>query len=293
MDWESEIISVYLKISNHFEESLQYFCSRFSNNNSPDLSDEEIVTLYICGILEGKRTVKSIYNHAKRYWSDLFPSLSGYSAFNKRINKLESVFIALVELYQKELPHCIYDIKNFRLIDSIPIVLAKNSRRFSACVAPDIADASGYCAAKRMYYYGVKLHIMGSYTKGSMPIPEYIGLTNAGMNDGKAFEQIKDQVKEYTNFGDKAYPKSQQDNIYTPVKKAKGEKYLDAAEQLYSTAVSSIRQPIESLNNWIEEKTGIEIASKVRSTKGLLVHVFGRLDASFEILTRKLCVFNR
>ncbi|ASG68363.1 hypothetical protein fh0823_13650 [Francisella halioticida] len=81
-------------------------------------------------------------------------------------------------------------------------------------------------------------------------------------------------------------------NIYTPVKKAKGEKYLDTADKPYSTTVSSIHKPIEALNNWIEEETGIEIASKVRSTKGLIVHVFGRLAASFRILTRKLVGFN-
>ena len=218
MDWESEIICVYLKISNYFEESLQYLCTRFSNNNKPELTDEEIVTLYICGILEGNRTIKDIYNHAKRYWSNLFPSLAGYAAFNKRINKLESVFVALIELYQKELPSDLYDAKNYRLIDSMPIVLAKNGRRFNACVASDIADASGYCAAKKMYYYGAKLHIMGSYTIGTMPIPEYIGLTHAGMNDGKAFEQIKDDytVKEYTKFADKAYPKSKQGKRMKP-----------------------------------------------------------------------------
>jgi hypothetical protein len=39
-------------------------------------------------------------------------------------------------------------------------------------------------------------------------------------------------------------------------------------------------QPVESIFNWIEEKTGIEIASKVRSYQGLLVHVFGRLAAA-------------
>jgi hypothetical protein len=36
----------------------------------------------------------------------------------------------------------------------------------------------------------------------------------------------------------------------------------------------------ESLFNWIEEKTGIQCASKVRSREGLLVHVFGRLTAA-------------
>ena len=99
-----------------------------------------------------------------------------------------------------------------------------------------------------------------------MPSPESIGLTHAGMNDGKAYELLchDPKVKQYTKFGDKAYPASQETNTYTPIKKEKGQAYLDAADQLYSTAISKIRQPVESMNNWIQEKTGIEIASKVR-----------------------------
>lgn len=41
--------------------------------------------------------------------------------------------------------------------------------------------------------------------------------------------------------------------------------------------VRKIRQPIESLFNWIIEKTGIQKASKVRSTDALLIHCWGKL----------------
>ena len=71
----------------------------------------------------------------------------------------------------------------------------------------------------------------------------------------------------------------------TPVKKAKGQAHLDAADQGLSTAVSRVRQPIESLFHWIEEKTGIQCASKVRSYRGLLVPVFGRLAAAMWLLS--------
>ena len=63
------------------------------------------------------------------------------------------------------------------------------------------------------------------------------------------------------------------------MKKKPGQKYLQADEQWLSTAVSRVRQPIETLFGWIEEKTGIECAGKVRSYQGLLVHVFGRFAA--------------
>ena len=68
------------------------------------------------------------------------------------------------------------------------------------------------------------------------------------------------------------------------MKKQKGQKYLEPQDQWLSTAVSRIRQPIETLFGWIEEKTGIACASlpagKVRSYNGLMVHVFGKLAAA-------------
>ncbi len=69
--------------------------------------------------------------------------------------------------------------------------------------------------------------------------------------------------------------------VYTPIKKCKGQTRLDYSDKLYLTAVSRIRQPIEALFAWIERKSGIESAGKVRSYAGLLVHVFGRLAAAF------------
>ncbi len=57
-----------------------------------------------------------------------------------------------------------------------------------------------------------------------------------------------------------------------------------AYNDLFSTAVSKIRQPIESLFNWLIEKTDIQRASKVRSTKGLFVHVFGKIATTYIFL---------
>ena len=106
--------------------------------------------------------------------------------------------------------------------------------------------------------------------------------------NGKVFDQIRPVLKQEEVFGDKAYQRpdaadveqSQQLTVRTPVKKKKGQRYLDADEQWLSTAVSQVRQPIETLFAWIEKKTGIEVASNVRSYQGLLVHVFGRLAAA-------------
>jgi hypothetical protein len=73
-------------------------------------------------------------------------------------------------------------------------------------------------------------------------------------------------------------------DVLTSVKKKKGQDRLAAADKLFSEAVSKVRQPIESLFNWINEKTGIQCASKVRSYQGLLVHTFDRLAAAMILL---------
>jgi hypothetical protein len=77
--------------------------------------------------------------------------------------------------------------------------------------------------------------------------------------------------------------------MLTPIKEVKGmpenlKQRDNPYNDLFSTAVSRIRQPIESLFNWLIDKTDIQRASKVRSTNGLLVHVFGRIVAAFIFL---------
>ena len=110
----------------------------------------------------------------------------------------------------------------------------------------------------------------------------------AADHDGKVFDQVRPEMQGETIFGDKAYKRPDETaaakeydvSVLTPIKKQKGQEYLDAADQLLSRAVSSVRQPIESFFGWLEEKTGIEIASKVRSYEGLMVHVFGKIAAA-------------
>lgn len=51
--------------------------------------------------------------------------------------------------------------------------------------------------------------------------------------------------------------------------------------------IKAFRQPMESLFNWLIEKTGIENVSKTRSVEGLIVHMFAktcrRLDDVFRL----------
>jgi hypothetical protein len=69
-------------------------------------------------------------------------------------------------------------------------------------------------------------------------------------------------------------PANQNSIILTPAKKEKGQKILGAADDIYSYLVSKVRQPLNLCLTGLPEKTQIQFGQRVRSEKGLLVHVW-------------------
>jgi len=287
MDWQEQLITVYLYVCKHYEKNLWVYCQRMSNHADLSFTDEEVIALYLFGILDKNRGIKQIYKYAERHLRGYFPKLPSYVAFVQRLNKVSGVFAPLLEIIQEEQAKTRVGDTQPLLIDSFPVTLAKQGHRFKARVAPELAN-HGYCSTKKLYFYGVRVHEIGRRQAGTLPSPEYIGVTEGSDHDGKIFDQIRPVLINEELFGDKAYQRPdakeieerQNLTVLTPVKKKTGQKYLDVGEQWLSTAVSRVRQPIETLFGWIEEKTGIEFAGKVRSYPGLMVHVFGRLAAA-------------
>lgn len=297
MDWETQLISLYLFVCKHYQSHLGSYCERRARYTNLQFSDEEALTLYLYGVMEGYHTVKAIHHYARKHLMAWFPQLPGYGAFDQRMNQLHDVFIPLVDLISTSL--CSKTLSNTALMDSMPIVMAQQGRRFHAKVAPGIASSNGYCAAKKLHFYGVRLHVVAYRHVGALPLPVCIGLMDAGTHDRKVFEQIAPFLPEHIKecFADKAYQvedepihKEGEMMLLTPVKKKKGQSHLDAADSLLSTAISRVRQPIESFFNWIQEKTGLQLASKVRSYEGLIVHTFGKLAAALFMLQISLSV---
>ena len=291
MDWQDQLISVYLFVCKEYQQELCGYMARLSNHSDLSFCDEEVITIYLFGNMSGYSQVKDIYTYIVRHLYDWFPNLPSYPGFIQRINKISHLFEVLVERLMVMLP-----VKQQPdlavLMDAFPIILAHQGRRFKARVAQEIASANGYCATKNLYYYGIKLHMIGQYHPGALPIPMRLGITDAGTADIKVLDEIGiDFPTNSRLFADKAYQRGNQPicdkeqmTLFTPVKKEKGQERLDAADRLLSKAISSVRQPIESLFNWIEEKTKLQVASKVRSFEGLMVHVFGKIAAALFIL---------
>jgi len=57
---------------------------RFSNNNQPDFTDEELLSIYFfCITEEEKFKVKSIYDFARKHLKSWFPLLPSYLAISQ------------------------------------------------------------------------------------------------------------------------------------------------------------------------------------------------------------------
>lgn len=288
--WEDELITLFCYLAEAYHTHLWMQVERLSPNNEPRFSDEEVLTLYFFGLYRQLRTLHAIHSYTRMHLRDWFPQLPGYGGFVQRLNRLADLFPALLERILTQLGERVPRCTSY-VVDSLPIILAGQARSGRARVAREHA-AKGYCASKRMYFYGLKVHVLGLCRAGTLPLPEQIRATAASENDLTVLKCNEALLPPGEIFADKLFwdrlwqaeLRQHQVQLHTPIKRAKGQKKLDAADRLYSAAVSRVRQAIESLFNWIEQKTGIQQACRVRSSEGLWVHVFGRFAAAMLLL---------
>jgi hypothetical protein len=286
------LISLYYYVCERYNSTLCWEVQRFSPNcNCGIITDEEIITIYLfCVAFQEKHKIKSMHKYILEHWLDWFPTLPSYETFVSRLNRISSIFPILVGCLLDDLDKIETDIP-IVLTDSMPIITCSHKRK--AKVALEMTD-KGYCSTKNLHYFGVKLHLVAKRRENSLPLPEYIGITKASTHDLTALRPILLNIQDRNIIADKAYvdeklnqklKNEQNSQIITPIKDKKGmpivlKQFDRAFNDLFSTAVSSIRQPIESFFNWLQQVTNIQIASKVRSCKGLITHVYGKIAAA-------------
>lgn len=172
------------------------------------------------------------------------------------------------------------------IVDFMPIVTCKGKSR-EWKVAMEIT-LKGYCSTKNMYCYDIKLHTVGQRREGIIPFPEMIALTPASENELTVFKnECVPCLYGKTVLADKIYRDFAFFDENNPVK------YLPSIRRLRESRKSSDRgknrqgfvltnrfksqKVCRILFNWLNEKTEIQRAYKVRAAKGLLVHTFGKL----------------
>lgn len=294
MNWETKLIKTYFIVS-EYSWIFDVFNERFSNNNTPKFTDIEAASIYIFGTIDNFKlnTKKSLHEYANRHLRSWFPDLPKYEAFNYRINQLSNCFRYLSIAINQDCNSKLIDFQSVTteyIGDSLPIIMAKRSRAKTAKVAKEIADC-GYCATKKMWYHGLKLHNLNVVNaKKSLPHPDLTALSSASVHDYDIFKHdLVLRLKNAKCYLDSAYFDEKNKTYYLETsnveviaiaKRKKGQKVLFADQNYQNTAISRIRQPIESFFNWLIEKTNIQNASKTRATKGVLSHIYGKIAAA-------------
>ena len=288
---EHELIKLFLLVCDFYDKHSVLKEQRLSNNRQPAFSDQELLTMYIFGHLQGFNQQRQIYDYFLHHWRAYFPLMPAYQAFNYRLNQLTPAFELLIE-------QCLVsgswqiDARNDRLVDSVPVMLARGTRANQSRVAEELAN-TGFCATKQQYYRGVKLHLIAARRISNLPLPEKIHLSKASQNDLATLQELSPRLPQGAAlFADKAYFHRETEKYFKEqgwFLLASYKRYRFESEAsvptYYNRFVSAIRQPLESLFNWIIQKTDLQNASRVRSSQGLKVHCYGKLAVACLLLT--------
>jgi IS5 family transposase len=288
---ETKLIALYLLICRLYDTKPVLKQQRLSNNQQPLCSDEELLTMYLFGHLQGLTTQRRIYDYMRNHWREWFPTLPSYQTVNARLNELAPAFELLIEqLLVTGAGHL--GATDDRLIDSVPVMLARGTRANRGRVAPALAD-TGFCATKQQHYRGVKLHVIAARRPAQLPLPEKIHLSRASQHDLAALREVRPSLPvDCGLFADKAYfhaatQEACKEHGWFLVAAYKWHRHQTERDvpTLYNRFVSTIRQPLESLFNWLIQKTDLQNASRVRSAQGLKLHCYSKLAVACLLLT--------
>ncbi len=124
---ENQLIQLYLLVCQIYDNQSSLKSQRLSNFK-PRFTDQELVTVYLFGHLNGLFQKKAIYRFLRNYWADWFPALPSYQAFCNRLNNLESSFQVITQELLKSLTAGRASEVD-HLVDSFPVMLAKGAPR--------------------------------------------------------------------------------------------------------------------------------------------------------------------
>ncbi len=154
MERDIFIIMVFCLVSEQLDILRSSFPVR-RGGFAPALSDEEVITMEICGEYFKLNTDKDLFNYFKAHYQDWFPALKERTLFVRQAANLWQ-FKALIQqqiVFQAE-----QLLAPIQVIDTIPLPVCGWVRGVRDRCFPTLADY-GYCAAKDLHYYGFKLGV--------------------------------------------------------------------------------------------------------------------------------------
>lgn len=154
MERDDFIIHAYCLICRCYQEVCASLPRRLRPTGfAPALTDEEVITIELCGEYFKMNTDKDIFAYFCTHYRHFFPRLAERSAFVRQAANLWRV----KSLIQRRLTQlCGAATDPVQVIDTLPLPVCVLTRAGRDRCFRGTADY-GYCAAKKMPYYGFKL----------------------------------------------------------------------------------------------------------------------------------------
>lgn len=192
------IIDEYLKNSKHRRQT-----STSAIGLPAKLSDAEILFLFVSACLEyGGNCLRAM--HAHRRHGNIGHTLDK-SQFNRRLHRLQPVVEELVCLFSAMAVAAGGQLA----IDSFPLPVCRNIR-IRRCKLVQGRQYRGYCASKKEYYYGYKVHLI---TAADGRIIEF-EFTPGACADVNGLNLLQFQLPQGVEiFADKAYNNSSLESL--------------------------------------------------------------------------------
>lgn len=146
------IIMVYCLVCEHYQAIVAQ-CPIRRRGFPPALTDEEVITIEICGEYFGLYQDEALYDYFRSHYHHFFPQLRERTSFVRQAANLW-----LVKALLQQRLTCISGqaADEVQIIDTFPLPVCTYTRSGrDRCFQPE-ADY-GYCAAKKLSYYGFKL----------------------------------------------------------------------------------------------------------------------------------------
>lgn len=249
------------------------------------LSDSEIITINLFCELAGKKSNCEHMRFIEQWLRDYFPDIIDRSRYQRRLFKLTRL---INDARVKILNNVLMELSDGRILDSTPIPVIAFQR---ACYTPLFPEAAfGKCPARKMTYYGFKLHLVIDRTG----IPIHFDLTPANVSDiSMASEMLGFNSQGKLILADKGYISKEVENklreyheieLYVPSRK--NQKIQLPKEE--SRLLNKFRQRIEVVNNILKNQFNCE-KIYAKTLAGLVTKIVSKITAlTFGIFINKL-----
>jgi hypothetical protein len=246
------MIDIFLHIYVMIDDWYQTHATDFRKGQpgkKPDFSDSEMMTVMISMDYIPFPSERQYVEFVRANFLALFPDLLEQSQFNRRARHVAPLLEAFRQSCLLELG---ITLACEGLLDTKPIPVMGYRRSKKASEFAGSADY-GYCASRKLHYYGYKLVTISTLSG----IPIVYDLVPASTDERKAAETLLDQVNGFDIYGDKGFlgdawqSKIYQqtgNTIWTPKRKNQ----LQPQSKTFERWLNGVRLRVEGLFNEIQ-----------------------------------------